>query len=119
MPTASWRHVVSIVMERDPMAIFSSCATGRPVALEYCATSTEATDLAGAAQRVMGMDVRLRSASEDALGPHIACAATRALAGADTTVTYLVSVRFDAHPQAAQGVMHVLEAVVSGCHVNR
>ena len=72
-------------------------------------------ELAGAAQRVIGMHVRMRSTSLDALGPHISCAAARALANNETTALYLVSVALDARPQAAKGLLHILESVVTGC----
>lgn len=100
------------------MAAPCSYEAGSGVVWEYCATSSEAMELAGAAQRVIGMQVHMESISAAALGAHISCAAARALAGAGTTATFLVSVSFDAHPQAAKGVVHVLQAVVSGCRLH-
>lgn len=97
----------------------SSDGTNREVTWDYCATWSEATELASAAQRVTGMEVRMRSIGQDALGPHIACAAARALEGAGSMATYLVSVSYDAHAQAAGSVSHMLESVVRGCGLHR
>lgn len=85
---------------------------------EYCASSFEATELSGLAQRVLGMRVRTRSIGEDTLGPHAACAAARVAQGRGATVTHLVTMSYDARPRAVGNVKHVLRAV-TGCQLHR
>ena len=96
----------------------SSFGTNRAVTWDYCATWSEAADLAGVAQRLAGMEVRMRSIGQDALGPHIACAAARDPGGDESLATYLVSVSYDTQAQAAGSVQHMLEAVVTGCRLH-
>jgi hypothetical protein len=86
---------------------------------EYCATSSEATQVAGIADQLVGLEVRMRSLDQDALGPHSGCLAARDHEGASRTPTHLVELRYDAMPSATRSVKQVLQAVVSGCLVNR
>jgi hypothetical protein len=86
---------------------------------EYCATPTEATQLAAIAEQVIGMEVRRNSPSPGALGPHSECAAARTGEGTGQTPTQLVTISYEAHPRAAGTVKLMLAAVVSSCLLHR
>jgi hypothetical protein len=86
---------------------------------EYCATTAEATLVAGIADQVIGMEVRTKRISHDALGAHTGCLAARDSEGGSRTPTHLINIRYDAPPLATRAVKEVLAAVVSGCRLHR
>jgi hypothetical protein len=86
---------------------------------EYCATASEATQLAEIAQQVIGMEVRRNSLSPAAFGPHSECAAAGIGEGTGRTPTQLVTISYEAHPRAAGTVKLLLAAVVSSCLLHR